>query len=148
MIIIVVLGVTIAQFQVHSEMELKDSYESDHVPSYMLIEATGDSEVDCNNQTMDEFGSAYDDDDAQSCCNGNAAEFKGCESLSDDDDDEDEDEKKKKKKGDVYGTSYCEDDEMQEQNKYKSFVSDDSSDQEFVDEKEKNRLFWEACLAS
>lgn len=124
-------------------MEIKDPFESNHVPSYMLIEATGDSEADCNNPTMDKFGYevfSADDDDAQSCCHdNNTAEFKGSESLDDDED---------LKKSDVYGNSYCEDDEMQEQHKYKSFVSNDSSDQEFVDEMEKNRLFWEACLAS
>ncbi|PNX69608.1 hypothetical protein L195_g056812, partial [Trifolium pratense] len=84
----------------------------------------------------------------------NAAEFKVCESWNDDDDDDDDDDVEKNKKGcdvNVYGSSYCEDDdEMQEQNNYKSYVSDDSSssDKEFVDEMEKNRLFWEACLAS
>ncbi|WJX85011.1 hypothetical protein P8452_67523 [Trifolium repens] len=131
-------------------MDLKNSYESEHnlIPSYMLIEATGDSEVDSNDPNINGFGSADDDDDdAQSCCHDNAAEFKACESWNDDDDDDVE----KNKKGDVnvYGSSYCEDDEMQEQNNYKSYVSDDSSDKEFVDdEMEKNRLFWEACLAS
>ncbi|GAU17602.1 hypothetical protein TSUD_341460 [Trifolium subterraneum] len=136
-------------------MDMKDSYESDHNQlhsSYMLIEATGDSEVDSNDPNMNGFGYEivsvdYDDDDAQSCCHDNAAEFKfkTYESWNDDDDDE-----KKNKEGDVnvYGSSYCEDDEMQEQNNYKSYVSDDSSDKEFVDEMEKNRLFWEACLAS
>lgn len=152
MIIIVVLVLTLAQFQIHSEMDIKDPYEYHKIPSYMLVEATGDSEVDSNDPTFDEFGYEIgcaddDDDDAQSCCHDNAAEFKGYESLNDEDDDEDV--KKKKQKGNVHGDSYCEDDEMQEENNYKSFVSDDSSsDQEFVDEKEKNRLFWEACLAS
>jgi hypothetical protein len=129
-------------------MDLKNSYESEHnlIPSYMLIEATGDSEVDSNDPNIDGFGSADDDDDAQSCCHDNAAEFKACESWNEDDDDV---EKDKKDDVNVYGSSYCEDDEMQEQNNYKSYVSDDSSDKEFVDdEMEKNRLFWEACLAS
>jgi hypothetical protein len=129
-------------------MDLKNSYESDHnqFPSYMLIEATGDSEVDSNDPNINGFGSADDDDDAQSCCHDNAAEFKACESWNEDDDDV---EKDKKDDVNVYGSSYCEDDEMQEQNNYKSYVSDDSSDKEFVDdEMEKNRLFWEACLAS
>ncbi|CAK8544245.1 unnamed protein product [Lathyrus sativus] len=121
-------------------MDMKDSHEFDKVPSHMLIEATADSEDTCNHSTMDEFGYEigsveYDDDDAESCCHDNAAEFKVCESLNEDEDEE-------VKKSDVYGSSYCEDD------KYKSYVSDDSSDQEFLDEMEKNRLFWEACLAS
>ena len=114
----------------------------------MLLESTGDSEADCN-PNMGEH--AYEihtaDDDAQSCSydeseTGNPAEPKGCcESLNDDDDDDEDG-----KKGDVCGTSYCEDDEMQEHH-HKSSVSDDSG-QEPVDEMEKNRLFWEACLAS
>ncbi|CAI8615025.1 unnamed protein product [Vicia faba] len=119
-------------------MDLKDSHEFDKVPSHMLIEATGDSEDEFGY----EIGSAdYDDDDAESCCHDNAAEFKVCESLNEDEDEE-------VKKSDVYGTSYCEDYDIQEKNNYKSYVSDDSSDQEFLDEMEKNRLFWEACLAS
>ncbi|XP_027349378.1 uncharacterized protein LOC113860987 [Abrus precatorius] len=123
-------------------MDMKNPY--DVSSSCMLLEATGDSEVDCSPIMGDhafEFGRA-DDDDAQSCSYDNsetfsAAELDGYESLNDDDGDE--------KKNDVHGTSYCEDDEMQGHNK--SCVSDDSG-QELVDEMEKNRLFWEACLAS
>lgn len=130
---------------------MKDSHEFAKVPSHMLIEATGDSEDNCNGSTMDEFGYEVgsgdyddDDDDAESCCHDNAAEFKVCESLNDDEDEEEEEVKK----SDVYVSSYCEDDDIQEHNNYKSYVSDDSSDHEFLDEMEKNRLFWEACLAS
>ncbi|KAJ1392723.1 hypothetical protein SESBI_35550 [Sesbania bispinosa] len=117
------------------------------IPFYMFIEATGDSEADCNNPTTSMAEYAYEigfaDDDAQSCSYDNSeacdpAELKGYEFLIDDDEDEG--------KVTVYGTSYCEDDEMQE-HRMKSFVSDDSG-QELLDEKEKNRLFWEACLAS
>ncbi|XP_058738908.1 nonsense-mediated mRNA decay protein 2 [Vicia villosa] len=118
-------------------MDLKDSHEFDKVPSHMLIEATGDSEDDSNDSTIDEFGYDDDDDDAESCCHDNAAEFKVCKS-----------EDEEVKKSDVYGSSYIEDDDIQEQKNYKSYVSDDSSDQKFLDEMEKNRLFWEACLAS
>ncbi|CAL5194400.1 unnamed protein product [Lathyrus oleraceus] len=130
-------------------MDMKDSHEFAKVPSHMLIEATGDSEDNCNDSTRDEFGyevgsGDYDDDDAESCCHDNAAEFKVCESLNDDEDEEEEEVKK----SDVYVSSYCEDDDIQEHNNYKSYVSDDSSDHEFLDEMEKNRLFWEACLAS
>ncbi|XP_057440685.1 uncharacterized protein LOC130732706 [Lotus japonicus] len=102
----------------------------------MLIEASGDSEVD-----FGEYAYETDDDDAQSCSYHHsdeicaAAELNGYESLNDEDE----------KKDGIYGNSYCEDDEMQEH--HKSSVSDDSG-QELVDEVEKNRLFWEACLAS
>jgi len=119
--------------------------------SYMLIEASGDSEADWNPFAMGEH--AYEigraDDDAQSCiyddsetCNA-ADELNGYDESWNNDDDDAEDEKK----DDVihHGTSYCDDDEMQQHQK--SCVSDDSG-QEFVDEMEKNRLFWEACLAS
>jgi len=110
--------------------------------SYLLIEASGDSEADWNPYTKGEHA----DDDAQSCIYDsseicNASELNGYdESWNIDDDVEDE------KKDDVihHGTSYCDDDDMQHQ---KSCVSDDSG-QELVDEMEKNRLFWEACLAS
>ncbi|TKY61841.1 hypothetical protein E2542_SST11694 [Spatholobus suberectus] len=117
--------------------------------SYVLLEATGDSEADCNPPTMGEHGYEVGraDDDAQSCSYDssetcNAAEVNGYESLNNDDDDDDvEDEKK----AETHGTSYCDDDEMQQHQK--SWVSDDSG-QELVDEMEKNKLFWEACLAS
>lgn len=141
------LGPTVAQFQRHQTQAIatRRSMELDpsgHVPSYMLMEATGDSEADCDcyhPTTVGEIFSA-DDDDAQSCSYDNSETCNACESLNDDDNDEDQ------RKGDVvYGTSYCEDDEMQEH--HKSFVSDDSC-HESIDEMEKNRLFWEACLAS
>ncbi|CAJ1969137.1 unnamed protein product [Sphenostylis stenocarpa] len=128
--------------------------------SYFCFEASGDSEeADCDDPIFAcEMTRAYggaghhcdDNDDALSCnydgsgaCD--AAEFD--ESCEDEPGDEiskkevDEDEK-----SGVYGMSYCEDDEMEEEH-MKSYVSFDSS-QEFVDEMEKNRLFWEACLAS
>ena len=73
--------------------------------SYMLIEASGDSEADWNPFAMGEH--AYEigraDDDAQSC---------------------------------IYDDSET------------CNAADELNGQEFVDEMEKNRLFWEACLAS
>ncbi|KAK7284701.1 hypothetical protein RJT34_19452 [Clitoria ternatea] len=125
-------------------MDMK--YPFDLSSSYMFLEASGDSEADCDPTTLWEH--AYesgraDDDDAQSCSyddsdeSCHADELNGYESLNGDDEDE--------KKFEAYGTSYCEDDEMEEH--HKSSVSDDS-DQELMDEMEKNRLFWEACLAS
>lgn len=113
------------------------------VPSYMLLEASGDSETDCN-PTMEEHGYEIDreDDDALSCIYDssetcNAAELNGYEFWNDVEDE---------KKCEVHRTSYCDDDdEMQEHQK--SCVSDESG-HELVDEMEKNRRFWEACLAS
>ncbi|OIW06769.1 hypothetical protein TanjilG_11494 [Lupinus angustifolius] len=55
---------------------------------------------------------------------------------------DDKEMKEVEKMDGTYGASYCEDDEI-----HKSYVSSDSS-QDFMDEMEKNRLFWEACLAS
>ncbi|XP_061346644.1 uncharacterized protein LOC133292265 [Gastrolobium bilobum] len=133
-------------------MDRKDPVE---FSSYIHFEATGDSEVDCDPK-MDGYaceiarvgGDDVDDDDALSCSYDvsdtcNAAELNGYESCGDDDDDEKKQDEEKDK---VYGTSYCEDDEMQEEHK-ESSVSFDSG-QELVDEIEKNRLFWQACLAS
>lgn len=124
-------------------MDMMKNSPFDVSSSYLLIEASGDSEADWNPYTKGEHA----DDDAQSCIYDsseicNASELNGYdESWNIDDDVEDE------KKDDVihHGTSYCDDDEMQQHQK--SCVSDDSG-QEFVDEMEKNRLFWEACLAS
>ncbi|KAJ1435716.1 hypothetical protein SESBI_04660 [Sesbania bispinosa] len=96
----------------------------------------------------------YDDDndDALSCSYDgsgicNVAELDGHESCDEHDHgDEKKEDDEEKDVNVVYGTSYCEDDdEIQEH--HKSFVSFDSG-QEFMDEMEKNRLFWEACLAS
>lgn len=116
--------------------------------SYILFEATGDSE------NAYEFGRVddHDDDDALSCCYD---ESDACDIASElnmhdescDDDEHDGEKIEDEEKDDAYGASYCEDDEMQEQYQ-KSYVSSDSSQEEFVDEMEKDRLFWEACLAS
>lgn len=118
--------------------------------NYMLLEATGDSETDCN-PTMEELG--REDDDAQSCIHdtsetSNAAELKGYEFWNNDHDADDVDDDEKKRE--VHGTSYCDDDgddddQMHEQQK---FCVSDESGHEVLDEMEKNRRFWEACLAS
>ncbi|KAK7378922.1 hypothetical protein VNO80_04371 [Phaseolus coccineus] len=126
-------------------MDMKNPFD---VPSYMLLEASGDSETDCN-PTVEEHGCEIDreDDDALSCVYDssetcNAAELNGYEFRNNDHVDDVEDEKK----CEVRGTSYCDDDdEMQEHQK--SCVSDESG-HELVDEMERNRRFWEACLAS
>ncbi|MED6220306.1 hypothetical protein PIB30_043664 [Stylosanthes scabra] len=133
--------------------------------SYILFEASGDSEepdFDHNNMVCEvsRVGSSYvhhgdhhhhgddahyDDDDALSC---------SCDRSDDDDDDAcnvaeanwDHDDDEEEEEDVVYGTSYCEEDDevVQEQQHPKSF----DSNQESLDEMEKNRLFWEACLAS
>ncbi|CAL0300559.1 unnamed protein product [Lupinus luteus] len=122
--------------------------------SYILFEESGDSEADCDSMMNGklyerEIVDDHDCDDALSCsydgsdaCNSD--ELINIESC----DDEDGDEKKEDEElvDGVYGASYCEDDEMQEETQ-KSYVSSNSN-QEFVDEMEKNRLFWETCLAS
>ncbi|KAK7344451.1 hypothetical protein VNO77_14077 [Canavalia gladiata] len=118
--------------------------------SYIYFEASGDSEADCDPiYATDEIARVDDNDDALSCSYDgsdacNHTELDGYE-VWDEDEDEDENEDEKKEDG-VYGMSYCEDDEMEEEH-LKSYVSFESG-QEFVDEMEKNRLFWEACLAS
>lgn len=149
------LGATVAEFQgikskllslvATRSMDMKNPF--DVSSSNMLLEASGDSEADCN-PTMSEHGYEFGraDDDAQSCSYDssetcNAAELNGYESFNNDDDVvEDE------KNAEVHGTSYCDDDDEMQQYQ-KSCVSDDSG-QELMDEMEKNRLFWEACLAS
>ncbi|KAE9618466.1 hypothetical protein Lalb_Chr02g0143041 [Lupinus albus] len=106
---------------------------------YILFEASGDSEGDCDpmmggNLYEHDRVDGDDDDDALSCSYDGSDEHECC------DDDEYGDEKKENDEELVDGASYCEDDdEMEKEN---------NSKQEFVDEIEKNRLFWEACLAS
>ncbi|XP_027368002.1 uncharacterized protein LOC113873850 [Abrus precatorius] len=120
--------------------------------SCIHFEASGDSEVDCDpimgsEIARDDDGDACNDnDDALSCSYDgsgacNAADLDGYVSWDEHDDDDDE------KKEDVFGVSCCEDDDEMHEENMKSYVSFDSG-QEFVDEVEKNRLFWEACLAS
>ncbi|WVZ07816.1 hypothetical protein V8G54_021162 [Vigna mungo] len=120
--------------------------------NYMLLEASGDSETDCNPTMEEEHGCeiAREDDDAQSCIHdtsetSNAAELKGYEFWNNDHDADDVDDDEKK--CEVHGTSYCDDDDDQMQEQQKFCVSDESG-HEVLDEMEKNRRFWEACLAS
>ncbi|KAG5063189.1 hypothetical protein JHK85_004372 [Glycine max] len=118
--------------------------------SHFYFEASGDSEeADFDPTFACEMAKADggDVDDALSCnydgsgaCN--VAEFDGCDESCDEHDGGVE----KKEDDGVFGMSYCEDDEMQEE-QMKSYVSFESG-QESLDEMEKNRLFWEACLAS
>ncbi|XP_057425396.1 uncharacterized protein LOC130718787 [Lotus japonicus] len=118
--------------------------------SYIHFEVTGDSEADCDPVMGDyafELARSVDnvDDDALSCSYDesdgsgvyNAVEVDQLHEHHESCDEIEEDV--------VYGRSYCEDDEMQEH--HKSYVSFDSG-HDVLDEMEKNRLFWEACLAS
>ncbi|KAK2457261.1 hypothetical protein QL285_004556 [Trifolium repens] len=141
--------------------------KSNDIFSYVRFEASGDSEVDNNcddfNMNMDweiERPLVYDDnDDALSCSYDDSAS-----AAADDDDDHDQsydehhdDDEERDVVG--YGTSYCEEDDDDEVNndqqydekrKKKSYVCNFDSDgrESSMDEMEKNRLFWEACLAS
>ncbi|BAT95661.1 hypothetical protein LR48_Vigan02g110500 [Vigna angularis] len=125
--------------------------------SYFCFEASGDSEEAHPDDPIFacEMTRAYGDDendDALSCNFEGSGAFDGAvfdeeenECCDDDHDDEIAKVTQDEKSG-VYGMSYCEDDDMEEEH-MKSHVSFDSG-HEFVDEMEKNRLFWEACLAS
>jgi len=124
--------------------------------SCFWFEASGDSEeADLDDPFFAcEMTSSYGDDnhDALSCnyegsgsCDGAVLDGEESE-FCDEEHDEEIAKVEEDEKSGVYGMSYCEDDEMEEEH-VKSYVSFDSS-QEFVDEMEKNRLFWEACLAS
>ncbi|XP_027936255.1 uncharacterized protein LOC114191284 [Vigna unguiculata] len=114
--------------------------------SYFCFEASGDSEEADPHEITRAYGGGDDDNDDALSCNyeGSGAALDGEEDECCDDEiakvGEDE-------KSGVYGMSYCEDDDEMEEEHVKSHVSFDSA-QEFVDEMEKNRLFWEACLAS
>ncbi|XP_054794276.1 protein BFR2-like [Prosopis cineraria] len=126
------------------------------VSCYLCFEATGDSEapsdpikdpnIACRIPICDD--DYDDDDDAQSCC------YDASESLSSDelfnDEVKKEDEHEDELEVCVHEATREEEDddedsEMQEQKKVSVRVD---SGAEKVDEMEKNRLFWEACLAS
>ncbi|KAK4273160.1 hypothetical protein QN277_021614 [Acacia crassicarpa] len=129
------------------------------VSRFMLFEATGDSEAadGVADAIMDvQSAGVDDDDDAESCshegsetCNwdlgdqqlgGHKSTVADAEFHHHDGKNNDEEET------DVYGTSYCDDDEVQKR-QHPSSSSVDSGKQ-LLDEVEKNKRFWEACLAS
>jgi len=126
-----------------------------------LYEATGDSEADiCDpniNMDCDIARSVYDDDndDAMSCSYDGSAVNEHDQSWCDDDDEKRLEDDEEEEKDVVYGTSYCsENDDDDKKNeihdqhkKKKCYVSFDLG-HESMDEMEKNRRFWEACLAS
>ncbi|XP_059436157.1 uncharacterized protein LOC132169087 [Corylus avellana] len=103
----------------------------------------GDSEEDCDihhhpimgDDQGDIAAMVMADDDAESCS------YDSFDSLRVDDDLDDCHHL------DLLQASVNDDDDDDAKSRRKSSVSVDSSD-EFMDEAEKNRLFWEACLAS
>lgn len=130
---------------------------------FMLFEATGDSEaadgvadtiIDVQSAGVD--GDDEDDDDAESCSHEGSEtrnrdlgdqELVGHKSCVADAEFQHHDKKNnEEEETDVYGTSYCDDDEVQKR-QHRSSSSVDSG-QQLQDEVEKNRRFWEACLAS
>ncbi|KAG6749922.1 hypothetical protein NC652_033423 [Populus alba x Populus x berolinensis] len=129
------------------------------VSPFLLVEAAGDSEVD-SDPTMSTIDLVDDDDDAESCScdtsdhscvsdiiNGACSKVEAYQvNYNAVDDDHDHDGEEEEEEGvevcqswvhHVHGLPV----------KQKSCVSVDSSN-ESMNEKEKDRLFWEACLAS
>ncbi|XP_011015206.1 PREDICTED: uncharacterized protein LOC105118851 [Populus euphratica] len=129
------------------------------VSSFLLVEATGDSEVDSDpNMT---FVDLVDDDDGDaescscdtsyhSCVNGvyiEVEEYHVNYNVVDEEQEEQEQEKQQQDKGVHVYQSRVDHGHAGLPMKQKSCVSVDSAN-ESMNEKEKNRLFWEACLAS
>lgn len=144
-----------------------DVKQTADVSRYILFEATGDSEADCDPMMDDQVGYEIarahdddddDDDDAESCsydgsenqnCNLQGEQLRGCGSR-DADYERDAEKKKDEEEARVcHGTSYCDDDDDDDEipKHHNSSLSVDSG-QHLMDEMEKNRRFWEACLAS
>lgn len=135
-------------------MDIKGTVD---VSCYLCFEATGDSEApNCDAIIKDpniacQISSCDDEDDAQSCCNGSPDEILinsydpiMYEYESDEENREDEDGVEVCS----YGTTYKEgDDDCEMEVEKKARVCVDSG-AEKMDEMEKSRLFWEACLAS
>ncbi|XVE73232.1 hypothetical protein DITRI_Ditri11bG0100600 [Diplodiscus trichospermus] len=133
------------------------------VTSFLLFEATGDSEAGYFDPAMSiNHADQDDDDDAESCsCDttsgflpSSVREFNSLEdkkllaNVGDDDDhhEDDEDGEVVDQKA-VHLYKKCRDDQrIMAKEKKSSAVSVDSTST--VNEMEKNRLFWEACLAS
>jgi hypothetical protein len=128
------------------------------VSPFLLVEAAGDSEVD-SDPTMSTIDLVDDDDDAESCScdtsdlscvrdiiNGACSEVEAYQvnyNVVDDDDDQEEEEEE----GVEVCQSWVHHVHVGLPVKQKPCVSVDSSN-ESMNEKEKDRLFWEACLAS
>ncbi|KAJ9187716.1 hypothetical protein P3X46_003140 [Hevea brasiliensis] len=129
--------------------------------SCLLVEASGDSEADFDPNVAINKDLADDDDDAQSCscdvsddCYSCVADLNACnevEQASIDhvvDDYKDEEEKQdKKEEPEVHGYQEWANGHLGLTVDQKSCVSVESTN-EPMNEMEKNRLFWETCLAS
>ncbi|KAF7818253.1 phosphopantothenoylcysteine decarboxylase subunit VHS3 [Senna tora] len=131
-------------------MMMMDIKATSDFSSYFLFEATGDSEA-LSDPIMDDVAFSDDDDDAQSC-SYDASETHNVSKVINgyvSHHELDDDEKKEDEEVCFYGRSYYEDDDDDEiQQPHKSSESVDSSSESLVDEIEKNRRFWEACLRS
>lgn len=100
---------------------------------FFLVEVTGDSEVDCDwSLESNQLRASMDEDDAESSCSGIfsvKAAVSGNGGVV-------------REESEVRVKSWL------QQQETKSCVSADSSTVEFLNEMEKNKLFWETCLAS
>ncbi|MBA0736847.1 hypothetical protein Gogos_010337 [Gossypium gossypioides] len=138
------------------------------VSSFLLFEATGDSESGCSSDpAMVDISHDDDgDDDAESCSCDTAPdvvhgvrEIGGSlknkfanvvEGVDDEDDDDDDDGVVEQKEVQLYKKG-CRDDERIKGvgvGKEKKSSSSAENSSETMNEMEKNRLFWETCLAS
>ncbi|KAJ6723513.1 GLUTAMIC ACID-RICH PROTEIN-LIKE [Salix koriyanagi] len=129
------------------------------VSPFLLVEAAGDSEVDSGPATSTTV--VADDDDAESCScdtsdhscviNGAFSEVEAgranCNVADDDHADKEEEEEEEVEEGVEVCQSWCGQVHVGLPVKQKPCVSVDSGN-ESMNEKEKDRLFWEACLAS
>ncbi|KAE8664884.1 hypothetical protein F3Y22_tig00112738pilonHSYRG00806 [Hibiscus syriacus] len=136
------------------------------VSSFLLFEATGDSESGCNfDAAMADINGEDDDDDAESCSSdillpgiietgsleNKFANIRGDVGL-DFDDDDDDDGVVEQREVHLY-KKCCREDQIingifvAKEKKPSLAVSVDNPN-ETMNETEKNRLFWEACLAS
>ncbi|KGN44840.1 nuclear polyadenylated RNA-binding protein 3 [Cucumis sativus] len=114
------------------------------ISSYFLFEATGDSEVDLQSSSpvsteFNDAESCTDDTDRIMLCNNEDDEDEEEMGVENDDDDGDEEEEEEEVvESKAIGFSI------------KSNASIDSTKDEFkmLNEVDKNRLFWETCLAS
>ncbi|XP_028762301.1 uncharacterized protein LOC114720772 [Neltuma alba] len=135
-------------------MDMKGTVD---VSCYLRFEATGDSEASCDPIKDPNIAcriSICDDDDAQSCCYDSSESVNSDQLINGYEPDEKRIEDEDEEEVCVYGTTYREeeeedddDDDCEIQVQKKVRVCGDSGPKK-MDEMEKNRLFWEACLAS
>ncbi|KAF7804802.1 phosphopantothenoylcysteine decarboxylase subunit VHS3 [Senna tora] len=146
------------QYLLLHQGRLMDMKQSVDVSRFMLLEATGDSEADCDLIARLHHDDDDDDDDAQSCSYDGSDEsdtqnfnlgYGSCDPDFNNDaekkkDGGEEEEEEEEKACVYYGSSYCDDGDEEVQKHQNS----SDSGQHLMDEMEKNRRFWEACLAS